>query len=79
MEKEILVVNNLNKTFRSGKTELQAVKNVSFSLNQGECLGLIGESGSGKSTVANLVSGLLSPSSIVVQLSRQKSKLFIMN
>ena len=55
MEKEILVVNNLNKTFRSGKTELQAVKNVSFSLNQGECLGLIGESGSGKSTVANLV------------------------
>lgn len=39
MEKEILVVNNLNKTFRSGKTELQAVKNVSFSLNQGESLG----------------------------------------
>ena len=63
MEKEILVVNNLNKTFRSGKTELQAVKNVSFSLNQGECLGLIGESGSGKSPVANLVSCLLSPSS----------------
>ena len=63
MGKEILVVNNLNKTFRSGKTELQAVKNVSFSINQGECLGLIGESGSGKSTVANLVSGLLSPSS----------------
>ena len=69
MEKEILIVEKLNKTFRSRKSELHAVKDVSFSIRQGECLGLIGESGSGKSTVANLVSGLLSPSSGTVKFT----------
>lgn len=63
MEKEILIADQLNKTFRVGKTELQAVKNVSFTIHKGECLGLVGESGSGKSTVANLISGLIPPSS----------------
>lgn len=62
MEKEILTVNHLKKTFRSGKKEFEAVKDVSFSIKQGECFGLIGESGSGKSTVAKLISGLLAPS-----------------
>ena len=38
-----------------------AVDHVSFALNVGECLGIIGESGSGKSTVANVVTRLLDP------------------
>ena len=63
MEKIILTVDKLNKTFHSRKKELHAVKDVTFSICQGECLGLIGESGSGKSTVAKLVSGLIKPSS----------------
>lgn len=71
MEKEILVVNNLNKTFRSGKTELQAVKNVSFSLNQGECLGLIG-----KAAVAKVQSQILSvvffPHHLAVFVSQER-------
>ncbi len=62
MSKEILTVANLKKTFYMGKDEFQAVKDVSFSIKQGECLGLIGESGSGKSTVAKLISGLIKPS-----------------
>lgn len=62
MPKEILTVANLKKTFHAGKDEFQAVKDVSFSIQQGECLGLIGESGSGKSTVAKLISGLIKPS-----------------
>ena len=63
MTNEILRVDKLNKTFRGRKKELQAVKDVSFTIQKGECLGLIGESGSGKSTVANLVSDLIRPSS----------------
>lgn len=59
----MLKVENLNKSFRHSKEEIPAVKNVSFAIRQGECLGLIGESGSGKSTVASMVSGLLRPSS----------------
>ena len=61
MEKEILAAINLKKVFRSGKDEFEAVKDVSFSIHQGECFGLIGESGSGKSTVAKLISGLENP------------------
>ncbi|MDO4522831.1 MAG: ATP-binding cassette domain-containing protein [Eubacteriales bacterium] len=67
MEKEILTVKKLHKVFRQGKQEFQAVDHISFSIRQGECFGLIGESGSGKSTAANMVSGLLKPTSGEIQ------------
>ena len=45
----ILRVQNLTKTFtRSGQSNLTAVNGISFDLLSGECLGIIGESGSGK-------------------------------
>ena len=50
----------LNKVFTdTDGAEFQALKDVSFSVEEGECVGLIGESGSGKSTVANIVAGFL--------------------
>ena len=54
----ILEVEHLNKTFagNSGE-EFHALTDVSFSIEEGECMGLIGESGSGKSTIANIVAG----------------------
>lgn len=56
----ILSVRELTKTFfRRGQGEQMAVSGVSFDLWPGECLGIIGESGSGKTTVANLVTRLL--------------------
>lgn len=59
MDKEIILkVENLKKTFYKDGKQIDAVKNISFDLLKGECLGLIGESGSGKSTVANLITGL---------------------
>lgn len=69
MPEEILTVENLKKTFRGGKNEIQAVNDVSFSIHRGECFGLIGESGSGKSTVAKIVSGLLKPSGGTVRFT----------
>ena len=58
----ILEVNNLTKTFTGrGQPDLTAVDHISFKLDAGECLGIIGESGSGKSTVANMVTRLLDP------------------
>ena len=48
MAEKILEVQNLKKTFLSGKKSFTAVEDVSFFLNAGEVLGIVGESGSGK-------------------------------
>lgn len=55
----ILRIENLNKTYESGFK----IKNINFNLKSGEFLGLIGESGSGKSTIAKIIVGLIKPSS----------------
>ncbi|MEJ4044747.1 dipeptide/oligopeptide/nickel ABC transporter permease/ATP-binding protein [Erwinia sp. SLM-02] len=55
----LLEVVDLAVSFRAGKQAQQAVKGISFHLQRGECLGLIGESGSGKSVTALSIMGLL--------------------
>jgi ABC-type oligopeptide transport system ATPase subunit len=57
----LLEVNDLNVRFRSRKGYIRAARGVSFSVARGETLGLIGESGSGKTTVARAVMGLVDP------------------
>lgn len=57
---KVLEVEKLNHVFNKGKkTEVYALHNVSFDLYKGECLGIIGESGSGKSTTARIVARLI--------------------
>jgi len=55
----VLKIDNLEVRYRAGDREARAVAGVSLELNEGECLGLIGESGCGKSTIAKAVMGLL--------------------
>lgn len=59
----ILTVNQLCKTYGKGASEVQALKNVSFSLQKGEFAAVVGESGSGKSTLLNCVGALDTPTS----------------
>ena len=54
----LLEVMDLNKTFPVKKEKLYAVNHVSFSLQKGECLGIVGESGCGKSTLARMIAGI---------------------
>lgn len=51
----IITVNNVNKTYHNGSLELQVLKNISFSVKKGEFLAIMGSSGSGKSTMMNIL------------------------
>jgi peptide/nickel transport system ATP-binding protein len=58
MAAPILQAEDIGVAFGSGRLHITAVKGVSFALRQGESLGLVGESGAGKSTVLRAISGL---------------------
>ena len=59
MPEKILEVKHVNAYYREGKTRRQILEDVSFTLYEGEIVGLVGESGSGKSTLCKCVLGLL--------------------
>ena len=60
---EILNMHDLCKTYGKGEARVDALKNVSFSLEKGEFAAVLGESGSGKSTLLNCIGALDAPSS----------------
>ena len=60
MDDVILEAQHLKKVFISGKKSMTAVDDVSFELRQGECLGIVGESGSCKSTIVKMITHLQS-------------------
>ena len=57
----VLEVENLSVSYRTRKGDVPAVRDVSFALEKGETLGIAGESGCGKSTVAFAIPGFLDP------------------
>lgn len=59
----IVEVKDLNKNFYGKEGELEVLKNINFSLKEGEILTLLGPSGSGKSTILNILTKLLKPTS----------------
>ena len=60
---EILRVENLCKTYGKGENQVKALDNVSFSVNKGEFVAIIGPFGSGKSTLLHILGGVDKPTS----------------
>lgn len=60
---DLLRVEGICKTYGSGETAVHALKDVSFSVPQGEFVAIVGQSGSGKSTLLNMIGALDTPTS----------------
>lgn len=81
---DILQVKNVSKAYGKGDGRVQALKNVSMTVAQGEFIAIVGTSGSGKSTLLNMIGGLDTPDTgaIVIrdhdiaQLSRKALTIF---
>ena len=58
---EILKIENLTKKYANGDKELYALDDVSFTVNQGEFIAIVGPSGSGKSTLLHMIGGIDKP------------------
>lgn len=68
----ILEVKDLKKVFYKNKVAFAAVNRISFKVEKGECLGLVGESGCGKSTAAKLITCLMKPDSGSILLNGEE-------
>ncbi len=66
---KILEIKNLCKVYGSGDTRVDALKDVSFDVEQGEFVAIVGPSGSGKSTLMHILGGVDTPTSGVVNIS----------
>lgn len=83
----LLSVNNLTKTYairKSGmfskhdKTRIKAVDDVSFDIRRGECLGLVGESGCGKTTLSKILMRAITPDSGSVTFNEGKGEVDVL-
>lgn len=59
----ILKIENIKKVYGSGETEVKALDDISFQVEEGEFIAIIGPSGSGKSTLLHSIAGLEKPTS----------------
>ncbi len=67
----ILSIKGIKKEFKTQEKTIQILKDISFEINKGEFVAIIGSSGSGKSTLLSIIAGLDNPSSGNVRLDKE--------
>jgi len=73
--KQVITLEKVNKYYGIPPSGTQALKEISFSVNEGDFIGIIGKSGAGKSTLINLLAGIDQPTSgIITSLETDFSK-----
>ncbi len=70
MVNKVIEVKNLTKIFDLGENQVEAVKGISFAVNEGEIFGFLGPNGAGKTTTLNMLSTLLFPTSGTATVAR---------
>ena len=73
MERPLIQVTNLSKTYGKKSTAFKALKNIDLSIEQGESIAIIGKSGSGKSTLMHLLALLDKPTTGTIKINDQNS------
>lgn len=71
---KLLEINNISLTYQTLKSETEAIKNISFSIEKGEFVSIVGPSGSGKTTILSLIAGLISPTGGEIKIDGKQVK-----
>jgi|SRR5690625_1673107 len=70
---------DVSKSFKDKKQMVHAVQNVSFTVKQGEVVGLLGENGAGKTTLLRMISTILEPTSGKILIDKQEINQYSMD
>ena len=73
MAENIIQMQNVSRIYKMGENEIRALDNITFSVEQGEFLSIMGPSGSGKSTCMNMIGCLDRPSSGIVKINGKET------
>ena len=67
----VLKVTNICKTYQAKNGEIEALKDINFSVNEGEYISIIGPSGCGKSTLLSMIAGLEDKTKGEIEIKRK--------
>lgn len=68
---KLLEINNISKTFNTLNGEINAIKSISFDVNNEQFIAIVGSSGCGKSTLLNIISGLLEKTNGIIKFYKE--------